>query len=202
MDPDREKLFGGLAILGGVLSVIVSVPSSWYGLRPRDSYVFDPQPLSPMWIERELVPVLTVIAIVALLIGLLGLVVRDWSTFGRVRRWGGVGSILGLGGLTVAVPVILYASRGRPGVGAIVVLGAFAGGVISALFLALGLLLLGYGYRAQHRERIGYAFLGVLVVVSVLGFFAPSPYDSLLASLPVAIAWVIVGHDLWNNPGT
>lgn len=202
MDPVRAKVFGGLATLGGVLSVIVSVPSSWYGLRPRDSYVFDPQPLSPMWIERELVPVLTVIALFCLTIGLLGLVLRDWSSFGRVRRWGGVGSILGLGGLSVAVPVFLYASRGNPGIGAIVVLGAFAGGAISALILALGLLLLGYGYRAQNRERIGYAFLGVLIAVPVLGFFAPSPYDSLLASIPVAIAWVIVGHDLWNNPGT
>lgn len=198
MDPGRAKFFGGVATLGGVLSVIVSVPSSWYGLRPRDSYVFDPQPVSPMWIERELVPVLTVVAMVALLIGLLGLVLRDWSTFGGVRRWGGVGSILGLGGLAVAVPVFLYASRGSPGVGAIVVLGAFAVGAISALVLGLGLLLLGYGYRANNRERIGYALLGVVVAVPVLGFFVPSPYDSLLASLPVGIAWIIVGNELWR----
>jgi len=193
------RSFGGASILGGVLTVLVNVPSTWYGLEPRDSYVFDPPPLSPLWINRELVPVLSVAAAIGLLLGVVGLVRRDWSVAGRARRWGGVGVVVAFVGVTVAVPALLYSLRDPAG-GVLLTFAGLGVGALSLLVLVPSAILLAYGYLKTDRPRLGYAFVGLLVGVPVLGFVVPEPTKAPVAALPIAVAWGVLGVELFRHP--
>ena len=68
-----DRTVGGLTALGGLLTVVATIPTRWYGPRPTDSYVFDPPRFSALWIERTVAPVLAVIAALLILTGLLWL---------------------------------------------------------------------------------------------------------------------------------
>lgn len=195
-----SRYAGAAGIVGGLLTVLVSVPSRWYGVGVRDSYVFDPPTFSPLWVDRTAIPVLTVLAALGLLVGLFGLVRRDWPTAGRARRWGGVGSVLGLSFATVGTPILLWFTGS--GIEEVIViflgLGLVAAGVI---LLAPSLVVLAFGYLQAERPRIGYAFIGVVIGVPTFAFLAPDTVSSLAASLPIAIAWGLVGTDLLGGPG-
>jgi hypothetical protein len=193
------RAFGGASLLGGVLTVLVSVPPAWYGLEPRDSYVFDPPVSSPLWINRHLVPVLAVLAAIGLGLGLLGLARRDWPVAGRARRWGGVGGVLAFVGITVAVFVLLSPS-GNAGSDVVVTLAGFGVGVLGLVLLVPAVILLAYGYRRTDRPHLGTAFAGALVAVPVLGYVVPGPTSGLVASLPVGVAWAVFGVDLLEHP--
>lgn len=193
------RSFGGAAILGGVLAVLVNVPSTWYGLEPTDSYVFDPPFLSPLWINRELVPVLSVVAAIGLLIGVVGLVRRDWSLGGRAQRWGGVGVVIAFAGVTIAVPAVLYSVRDPVG-GVVLTFVGLAAGALGLLILVPSAILLAYGYLKTDRSHLGYAFVGFLIGVPVLGFVVPEPIKAPLAALPIAVAWGVFGVDLIQHP--
>lgn len=198
---DRWSLgLGWGAIVGGVLAVLVQVPASWYGVEARDSYLFDPPTLSPLWINRELVPVLSILAVLGLLLGVVGLVRRDRPVAERIRRWGGFGAIVGLGLLTLAVPMFQYGTSDAGEERIFLTLGAFAIGVLGLVLLVPSLLGLSYGYTRTDRPRLGYAFAGVLVGVPVLSFLIPGPLDALAAALPVGVAWVVLGADLLEHP--
>lgn len=197
MDSRLRVAAGGSSLVGAALAVLVNVPAGWYGLTARDSYVFEPAVLSPLWIERELVPVLSVLAVVGLLAGLVGLAARDWSVAGRSRRIGWIGAGLALAGLLVAVPTVQTATGG----GALVALVGLALGALSIVVLAPSLALLAYGHALTERPVIGYAFAGVLVGVPVLGFLAAGALQGLAAVLPVAAAWSVVGADLLRHSG-
>lgn len=190
------RLAGVSSVVGGLLAVVVAIPPPWYGLEPTDAYVFEAAPLSPLWVERVLFPALSVVAIVGLLVGTVGVVRRDWSVAGRARRWGGATSIVGLAGLTVAVPIIRYVSLGDIGASTLAILGGIALGVVCSLLLAFGLLLLGFGYSRTDRAVLGYAMVGVVVGVPLLGYLGPSPIESLLAALPIGLCWSLLGQDL------
>ena len=196
-----SKVAGGAAITGGLLTLIVSVPSSWYGLQPSDSYLFDPPLGSPLWIDRVLVPILAVLAVLGLLIGLFGLVRRDWPVAGRARKWGGVIGVLGLAFVTIGIPTFLSGPAG----GGVDILSALAGlllGLLGALLLLVSLLLLGWGYSRTERPRLGYAFGATVVVAPGLGYVAPGQFTELVWALPVSLTWMLLGRDLlrWAEP--
>lgn len=198
---DRWSLgLGWSAIVGGVLAVLVQVPASWYGVEARDSYLFNPPTLSPLWINRELVPVLSVIAVLGLLLGVVGLVRRDRPVSGRLRRWGGFGAIAGFALLTLSVPMFQYGTSDAGEERIFLTLGAFALGLLGLVFLVPSLLSLAYGYTQTDRPRLGYAFAGVLVGVPILSVLIPGPLDAFAAALPLGVAWVVLGADLLEHP--
>ncbi|MFB6095414.1 MAG: hypothetical protein ABEJ71_03050 [Halodesulfurarchaeum sp.] len=192
------RLSGGASILGAVLAMVAAVPPSWYGFTPTDSYVFDPPMWSPLWINRELVPLVILAAAIGLLLGLIGLLRRDWAGAGRARRWGSVGAVIGFTGLTFTVPVFVFSMQGTPG-GVLAILVALAAVVFGLIALLPSLLLLAYGYVKAGRPRIGGAFAGVLLGVPALGYLIPGPASSFVAMVPIAVAWVVFGLDLLRN---
>lgn len=185
-------------MFGAILTIIVNIPSGWYGAGRRDSYLFDPAVLSPLWIQRVLVPALAVLAGLGLLVGLVGLVRRDWPRTGRSRRWGGILGVIGIGTVTLSIPAIVpTGTTGGDAVLATMV--ALLGLVLGLLLLLLGLLLLGFGYVRTGRPRIGYAFFGVIVGMPLFTYLSPDAVGSLLTMLPVGIAWVVIGLDLFAH---
>lgn len=195
MDRRTATGLGIVSILSGILVAIVSVPPTWYGLQPTDAYVFDPEPWTPLWINRELVPALAIIASLGLLAGLGGLVVRDWSVAGRWRRWGGSIALIGMAGVTAGLPAILgpQGASATETIGFLVSLLVWVGGLV---LLVIGLLLLAYGYMQTPRPDIGYALLGVLVGVPALSFIVPEWMGSLVVALPITITWAVLGREL------
>lgn len=193
--------FGWAAIAGGILTVLVQVPASWYGAEPRDSYLFHPPTLSPLWISRELVPILSALAVLGLLLGIVGIVRRDRPVSGRPRRWGGIGASIGFALLTLAVPMFQYSTGDSGEERIFLTLGAFGLGLLGLVFVVPSLASLAYGYTQTGRPRLGYAFAAVLVGVPVLSFLIPGPLDALAAALPIGIAWVVIGSDLTSHSG-
>ena len=196
MDRRWSRRAGVASLLGAVLAVVVSVPGAWYGVVATDSYVFDPPALSPLWYAREVAPLLSVVAAVGLLLGLLGLVRRDWPVVGWPRRWGGAGGVLALAGFAVAVVAAALTTGGDlffPLVGLVV-------GGMSVLLLVPASALLAYGYARTPRPHLGYAFAGLLVGVPVLGYLAPEAAQLFFASLPVGAAWAVFGVELLRHP--
>lgn len=198
MQASWSRLSGGAAIIGGALTVLVSVPPTWYGLTPTDSYLFDAPTFSPLWINRTVVPVLAVLAALGLLAGLVGLVRRDWPAAGRARKWGGVLSVVSLSLVTVSVPSLVTLGT-KAGTDVLTSLVLVLVGLFGALLLAPGLLVMAYGYARTDRPRIGYGFAGVVVLAPVIGHLAPDGLASLIGSLPIAAAWMILGVDLWDK---
>lgn len=191
---------GWAAIVGGVLAVLVQIPSSWYGVQARESYIFDPPTLSPLWISRVVVPILSVVAVLGLFLGVVGLVRRDRAVSGRARRWGGFGASVGFGILTLAVPMFLYATSVTGAELVFLTLGGVGLGLLGLVFVVPSLLSLAYGYAQTDRPRLGYAFAGVLVGVPILSFLIPSPIDAFAAALPIGVAWVVLGVELLEHP--
>ena len=198
---DRTVRSMGIAgALGGGLVLLSAIPPQWYGVPRTDSYLFFPPPGSPLWINREAVPVLAVLGVLGLFVALLGLVRRDWAAAGRLRRWSGVFALVGLGGVAVATPILEYVSFGDTGATTLVVLGGVLFAVLSAVVLAPALLALGFGYARTRRPRVGYALVGVVLGVPALGYLVPEPAGTLGAAVPVAVAAAVVGRDLYVHP--
>lgn len=200
MDERTVRSMGIVGVLGGVLVLLSAVPPQWYGVPRTDSYLFFPRPGSPLWIHREVVPVLAVLGVLGLFVALLALVRRDWPVAGRLRRWSGVLALVGLGGVTVATPILEYVSFGDTGATTFAVLGGVLFAALSALLLAPALLALGFGYVRTRRPRVGYALVGVVLAVPALGYLVPEPAGTLGAALPVAVVAAVVGRDLFLHP--
>lgn len=198
MDARWLRLTGVAAILGSLLAVLANVPTTWYGLVPRDSYVFNPPVMSPLWINRTVVPILAVVAILGLLAGMAGLVRRDWPVAGRTRRYGGIGAILGLAGATVAVPLLLWGFQDPRQF--LVTIGGLALAGLSLLVLVPSLLALGYGYARTDRPVLGYLLAAIVGAVPLLGIVIPGPLQAMAGAMPIAVAWGVVGLDLVRFP--
>ncbi|MFW5965618.1 MAG: hypothetical protein ACOCP3_02590, partial [Halodesulfurarchaeum sp.] len=153
---DRTRLAGVGSMLGGVLAVLAAVPPRWYGSVPGDSYVFSPDPLSPLWIERTVVPVLAVLAVIGVGLGLLALLVRGWHR-SRIHAGSGVVSLLGLTvlGLGLFALGLPWTRTTEPGVlRGLIGLAALLGG---GFLLLVGTPLWGYVLLQDGRRPVGWA---------------------------------------------
>jgi hypothetical protein len=198
MRRQRARALGSASVLGAILAVLTNVPPAWYGLPETDAYLFDPAIFSPLWINRVLVPLLSVVATLGLLGGLVGLVARDWPVAGRARRWGGVGGSVALAGFTVAVPAFVYSMQDTGGTLLLPFVGLVVGAASLLLFLP-SVVLLSYGYVQTSRPRIGYALAVMPLGVVLLGYLVSGPEQSVAAAIPVGITWALVGQDLLDH---
>lgn len=197
MRPRRARAFAVAAALGAVLVTLVSVPGRWYGVPQTDSYVFSPPPFTPLWVSRTVMPVLATIAGVCLVLGFVGLVLRDRPVAGRWRRWGGIGAVLGLVGTVAGLLGILSLGTGQGAASGVVLgLGSLLIGAIGLVVLVPSLLSLAVGYAKTPRPLLGYAFAALVVVTPVVQFFVPGP--SMV--VPFALVWLAVARDLWLHP--
>ncbi|MFW5919026.1 MAG: hypothetical protein ACOCSF_02380 [Halanaeroarchaeum sp.] len=201
MDERSTRALGVASAIGGILLVLASIPPSWYGVPSLDSYVFDPSVGSPLWFHRTVVPVLSILGVVGLSLGAVGLVQRDWGVAGRLRRWSGVLTVVSLGSLAVSVPLLSYVSFGDSGATSLAILAGVVFAAISVVVLTPALLLLGYAITRTERPYVGYALLGVTVALPVAFAVTPAPFGSLVAALVVLAVGAVVGHDLYHYPG-
>jgi hypothetical protein len=204
-----HRLVGGATVLGGVCTLAASIPTRWFGSVPTDSYVFDPPTYSPLWIERTIVPAVSVGAALLTLAGLVALFHRDREWMERWQRWVAVVALVGAGLGTFAT--VLLASNGE-GAGSdptatLSVLFAALVGLVGVVLAGPGLLAWGIGYLRAGRRLLGGVLAGgvtvplVLVALTVAFDIGGGPTGGVLTSLPVALLAVGVGHDLWTRTG-
>jgi hypothetical protein len=194
------RALGVASALGGFLLVIASVPPGWYGVPSLDSYVFDPSIGSPLWIHRTIVPLLSVLGVVGLFLGVLGLVRRDWAVAGRLRRWSGALTVGSLGGVTVSVPLLSYVSFGDSGATSLVILAGVVFAALSVVVLTPVLVLLGYAYTRTDRPQVGYVLIGVIVALPIVSAVTPTAFGTLGGALVVCGVGAVIGHDLYHHP--
>jgi hypothetical protein len=184
------------AAIGGLCLFLAAVPPGWYGYEPGVSYVFDPAVGSPLWIERVVVPVLSIIGTVGLLGGIGAVVGREWGT-DRLIRWAGTATVLG----GVAVTVGLYAPDllGPPGMpeGPLVVLSGLAVALWGAILLLVGGPLLAYGLLGAGLRRLGWTLLAVGPGAIILSILLPGDLGGFLAALPWLALGSVLGWELW-----
>jgi hypothetical protein len=209
MDDRATRALGATAGLGAVFSVLTAVPSEWYGVQETDAFVFDPALLSPLWIERTLVPVASLVAVAMLLAALAGLVLRDRGVTGRLRRWSGYAAVAGMVLLwfaMLAFTVGTTASRGGSELlSVLLILGGGLGVVASLVLLVPGMIAAGAGYVRADRPVVGYALAGGTgLSFLVTGFFWIADPDTGLGFLPAVVPFVAafagIAHELWTHP--
>lgn len=209
MEDRTRRALGALSALGGVLAVVASAPSRWYGVPRTDAYVFSPPAFTPLWVERVVMPVVAALAAVLLVVGVAGLLARDRPTAGRLRRWGGYVAAAGLGAvalvllLDAATPGTVWASGGTASpfvlLGALLVVLGGAGVALPALAV------MGLGYLRADRRVVGTALV-VGPAATLLVFFSTwlveyAGVGGLPVVAPLAATFVVVGHDLWTTAG-
>jgi multisubunit Na+/H+ antiporter MnhG subunit len=170
----------------------------WPAPRPGDSYVFDPAPLSGIWAQRVLVPVLTVGANVLVLVSLIALYRRDRNVMPRWQRWSAWFTVLGVVAWLFGTYLITTVDPND------IVVGVF-GGLLAILALLLtvpGLVVWGAGYYQTGRRRLGAALAGapiftvVYIGVSLAGVDF-DPLGGVLLVTPTAGMALFVGYNLW-----
>lgn len=194
-----RRAVGPLVALAGVAAVVAAIPLRWFGPVPDDSYVFDPPTFSPLWMERTVLPVLTVSVGLLAAVGLLELLRRDRDGMARWHRWSASAAVLG--SVLVAVAFALLGPTGPPnGLGdVLVVLGGALFGLVGGVLALVGLVGWGVGYLRAGRTRLGWALLGgsvgVVLVLAARRVVDPG-LGGLPAALPLAAMLVVVGRDL------
>lgn len=203
---------GGVTVLGGLLALLASVPTRWFGPVPDDSYVFDPPRFSALWVERTVVPVVAIVAAILLLAGLLALFRRDRDRMARWQRWFAIVSVVGAAVGTLAI--MLLVSAGPQGTAdPTAALNALLGAGLALLALLLllpGLVAWGSGYLRAEQPRLGTALAGgpivalLILAVNVAGGVEFGPVGALPVVLPFGVAVIVVGYDLWDRaePGS
>jgi len=183
------------AALGGVGLFLSALPPGWYGATPGDSYVFEPSPFSPPWIDRVLLPALAVLGTLGLLVGLGALLHRDWPA-GKLLRWSGGATLLGGASLTVG----LYGPELVTPETTVALTTALAGLAIALWGLLLSLLgvpLLAFAYLRAGKRRFGWGLVAVVPAGLLFAWAFPDPVGELLG----ALAWVVLGGllawELW-----
>ena len=210
MWPPSDRVFGGLTAVGGLCTVVATLPTRWLGPRPTDSYVFDPPRFSALWVERAVVPAVAVAAALLILTGLLALFRRDRERMARWQRWFAVVAVVGVAVGTLATMLVVSAGSGGTAdpTAALNVLAGVGLGLLGLLLTLPGLVAWGAGYLRSGRRRLGAALAGgpvVTLAVLVANVGAGVSFDGvggLPIALPVALAVGVVGYDLWDRAGT
>ena len=207
-ESDRlDRLAGALAVLGGACLLLVGVPGRLYRGPPGDSYVFDPPPFSGLWVQRVVVPVLAVLAVVGVFAVVVGLLRRDRSE----RRWHDVaGGLTAFGAGVLLVATVLLAgtgslSGGAPDiVGVLVVAVGALGGLLAGLLVVVAGTVWGVGYLRRGRRRVGVTLvvapLVTLLLVALASFVELPTGGGVLVVLPTVAGLVVLGVDLWRGP--
>lgn len=207
-EPDRlDRFTGALAVLGGVCLLVASVPARLYRGPPGDSYVFDPPLFSGLWVQRVVIPVLAVLAVVGVFAVVVGLLRRDRGE-GRWHDVAGGLTVFGAGILVVASVLLAGSgslSGGEPDVvGALVVAAGALGGLLAGLLVVVAGAFWGVGYLRRGRRRVGVTLVVVPLVtllLVVLATFVELPTGTgLLVVLPTVAGLVVLGVDLWRGP--
>lgn len=199
MGRQLHRAAGLLLALSAVCLLIAVVPLDlWPAPRPGDSYVFDPPVFSAIWVQRTLVPALTIVANVLALVGLSVLFKRDSEAMSRSQRVFAFAGLVG-GGVSV-LGTLLFTTAGPNDIGteltALIVL------ALSFLLIFFGLIGWGVGYLRSETLRLGAAlagtpmFFGVYFGLSLAGITIPSGGGVLLITPPSIMA-LVVGYDLW-----
>lgn len=208
MKERTAKVLGALSALGGLLAAVATVPSRWYGVPDTDAYVFDPAVLTPLWIERTVIPAVAALATVLLLVGVAGLVVRDRSVAGRLRRWSGYAALVGLSmfALVFVVDAVSAGSLWSGTTDADSVLVLLVGLLVTLVGLGLALpamVVMGVGYARTDRPTVGYALVAGPAASLVFFVVSLSVDLELVGALPlvvpVAATFGAIGHELWTR---
>ena len=192
---------GPLAVVGALCLLGANVPLAvWPAPHPGDSYVFDPATFSAVWVERVVVPVLTVGANALVLVSLYALYRRDDPAMPGWQRGSAMVTLFG----TVAwlFGSYLIASAGPNDV----LVGGF-GAVVTALALLVavpGLVAWGVGYLRTGTARLGAALTGAPLLTALYLAVSLSgvdfePVGGILLAAPTTAMALVVGHDLWVN---
>lgn len=191
-------IFAGGAAIGGLLATVASLPGSWYGVPETDSYVFTPAPPNPLWFARDVVPILTILAGLGLLLGVGGLLFRDYHVADRWRRFGGIGTAIGMVGMTIAGSVFAVSNPSEMG-GAVAIVAAFGVLLLSGLLLVPSLIAFGIGYLKADRTPLGAILIGLPVLLGA-SWFVDLEAGSVTLGVTIALAGIAIAHDLWTHP--
>lgn len=202
------RVTGGVTGLGAILAALAAVPTGWFGPRPTDSYVFDPPQFSALWIERTVIPVVAIAAAILLLAGLLSLLWRDREWMDRWQRWFAVIAVVGAAIVTLGTMLVFSAEEtGTSDLNATInVLVGVVLGLLGATLSFSGLVAWGVGYIRNGRQRLGAALVAgpvvssLFVVVSLAAGLSLDPFGGLVIILPLVLAALTVGSDLWGRP--
>lgn len=203
MQERTTRGLGVAALFGAMLSVLVALPGTWYGLPQSDAYVFTPDPFAPLWIHRTLVPFLGVLAITLVLAGVYGLYRRDEPALDG----GGTVAVIGIVLLDVcALNIALFEDPSTTGDGNVysmlVYLLSKWAAYPSALVLLVGLFVTGVVYLgADHRSlAIPLVAGSVLTTVAGIGVYLQPTGELLPVAVWFAMTAAAIGIDLWRHP--
>ncbi|MGM0371006.1 MAG: hypothetical protein ACQEQJ_00695 [Halobacteriota archaeon] len=183
------------ALLGGVLALLAAIPPAWFGSRPQQSYQFDPPAFSPLWIERELLPALAVLAALGLLVGLAALVWRDRERSGLLRG-AGAAAVLGASLLTISLFGLTVASGDTGAPDPFSSIAWLLPGLFGGLLLVVGLVLLGVLYLRRGRSRLGGVLVAVAPATIGSGVLLPEPVAGVASSGALTVLGVALSLEL------
>lgn len=189
-----RRLAAVSSLLGGVLYVISRIPPAWYGYASGDSYVFDPALFSPIWIERELMPLLALVGTIGLICGLGALVYRDWAS-NRLFRVSGVLSVVGASMYIAGLYGPELIAPANTEVGPISGLAGLALALWGALLLLVGGPLVAYSYIKAERDRLGWSLVGFVPAGIILAYLFQGGFGQLISSVPLL---VLAGMMAWE----
>ena len=183
------------AVVGASLYVVSSIPPTWYGSTPTDSYVFDPALFSPLWLERELLPLFALVGTLGLIGGLVALVYRDWGS-NRSQTIGGALSVLGAISFVAGLYGPDLVAPANTPVGPVSGLAGFALAAWGGLLLLVGGPLLAYSYIRADRGRLGWTMLGFVPAGAVLEYLFLAGFGDFVSTIPVLVLGVAIAWDL------
>ncbi|MFB6169795.1 MAG: hypothetical protein ABEJ06_01490 [Haloarculaceae archaeon] len=202
-DADRwVRWLGAAAVVGSAL-FLLSLALQAFVPQP-DSYQFDPALTSPQFLREAVAPTLTVVALLTHLGALAGVRRRARATPDRERS---LPARLGWGATTAGVALAIVGYGGLftlgqgPGTGSVIAGAGFALLTLLAVaILGVGAGIWGVAHLVADGRRIERVWGALLLSVPVVGVVGTIADLGTFASAPYAIAFAVVGYDLWTRP--